>query len=406
MFDFGALPPEINSTRMYAGPGAGPMRAAAAAWDDIGRQLESVATGYSSTISSLQGQHWSGPASNAMAAAATRYLAWATATAAQAEQTAAQIRAVAGAYETAFAATVPPAAVAANRSQLAMLVATNFFGQNLPAIAATEAAYAEMWAQDATAMYGYAGASAQAGVLTPFSRPPETTSLGGQSAQQAAAARAAADVVAGDTQMLLAELLSGAPEQPHLAATAPAQPPQVGLGQATPPPPASLPIVEQVAAFGPTLGVLGVAQQVVFTTGSQGVFGMAILNAQAKAAAGAALATPVVTVDAHGTTLTGVPAAVLAGAGKAAPVGKLTVPQNWLTATPTAGAADSAAKSPRPAAIGAAPAEPANSAKPMVGNAPTAVLGPMDRRAPRRDGTAVFRMRDRRFRMPRPPGAG
>ncbi len=166
------------------------MMAAAAAWDDIGRQLESVATGYSSTISSLQGQHWSGPASNAMAAAATRYLAWATATAAQAEQTAAQIRAVAGAYETAFAATVPPAAVAANRSQLAMLVATNFFGQNLPAIAATEAVYAEMWAQDATAMYGYAGASAQEGLLTPFSLPTETTVLGGQSDQQAAGAAA------------------------------------------------------------------------------------------------------------------------------------------------------------------------------------------------------------------------
>ena len=45
--------------------------------------------------------------------------------------------------------TVPPAVVAANRAQLATLVATNVFGQNTPAIAATEAQYAEMWAQDA-----------------------------------------------------------------------------------------------------------------------------------------------------------------------------------------------------------------------------------------------------------------
>ncbi|MCV7061583.1 PPE domain-containing protein [Mycolicibacterium vaccae] len=65
----------------------------------------------------------------------------------------------AGAYEAAFAATVPPAVVAENRIQLAMLVATNFFGQNTPAIAATEAAYAEMWAQDAAAMYGYAASA-------------------------------------------------------------------------------------------------------------------------------------------------------------------------------------------------------------------------------------------------------
>ena len=31
MLDFGALPPEINSGRMYVGPGSGPMLAASAA---------------------------------------------------------------------------------------------------------------------------------------------------------------------------------------------------------------------------------------------------------------------------------------------------------------------------------------------------------------------------------------
>jgi len=45
--------------------------------------------------------------------------------------------------------------------QLASLVATNFFGQNAPAIAAAEAQYAEMWAQDVSAMGGYhSGAAA------------------------------------------------------------------------------------------------------------------------------------------------------------------------------------------------------------------------------------------------------
>src|ERR1700758_2596397 len=34
-FDFAALPPEVNSTRMYTGPGAGPMMAAAAAWNNL-----------------------------------------------------------------------------------------------------------------------------------------------------------------------------------------------------------------------------------------------------------------------------------------------------------------------------------------------------------------------------------
>lgn len=400
MFDFGALPPEINSTRMYSGPGSGPMMAAAAAWDDIARQLESVATGYSATISTLQGQHWSGPASETMAAAATRYMEWATATAAQAEQTAAQIRAVAGAYETAFAATVPPAAVAANRTQLAMLVATNFFGQNALAIAATEAVYAEMWAQDATAMYGYAGASAATGTPTPFQQPPETTNLGGQSAQHAAAARAAADAVAQDTKLLLSELLSGSPQQSQILTAAPLQAPQAGVAQATPP--MTWPIVAELALLGPTLGVLGVAQQVPFTIGSQGIFGMAILNAQDPIAKGELPPHPMVLADAQGTPLRGFPTGVLASAGKAAPVGKLSVPQGWLTATQATDAA--AGRSSGPLTVRATPGEASNSLRPAAGNAPMPVMGPMG--APRSGSNAVFRMKDRRFRMPRPPAAG
>ena len=77
-------------------------------------------------------------------------------------------RAAVGAYEAAYAMTVPPAVIAANRTLLAALVATNFFGQNSPAIAATEAHYSEMWAQDAAAMYGYAASSAAASTLTPL----------------------------------------------------------------------------------------------------------------------------------------------------------------------------------------------------------------------------------------------
>jgi PPE-repeat protein len=57
------------------------------------------------------------------------------------------------------------------------LVASNILGQNTPAIATTEAHYAEMWAQDAAAMYGYAGSSAAASTLTPFLEPPATTTV-------------------------------------------------------------------------------------------------------------------------------------------------------------------------------------------------------------------------------------
>src|ERR1700736_6620663 len=154
--DFGIYPPEINSARMYTGPGSAPMLTAAEAWQGLAAELHSAATSYQSVISGLTAGPWLGPASASMAAAAAAYVAWMSATAAQAEQTAAQAKAAAAAYETAFAATVPPPVIAANRTLLMALIATNVLGQNTPAIAATETQYAEMWAQDAAAMYGYA----------------------------------------------------------------------------------------------------------------------------------------------------------------------------------------------------------------------------------------------------------
>ena len=63
MFDFGALPPEINSGRMYVGAGSGPMLAAAAAWDELAMELHSTAASYGATIESLAAGPWTGPSS-------------------------------------------------------------------------------------------------------------------------------------------------------------------------------------------------------------------------------------------------------------------------------------------------------------------------------------------------------
>ncbi|ETZ72587.1 PPE family protein [Mycobacterium sp. MAC_080597_8934] len=41
--------------------------------------------------------------------------------------------------------------------QVSQLQATNVLGQNTPLIAQLEAQYGEYWAQDAAAMYSYAG---------------------------------------------------------------------------------------------------------------------------------------------------------------------------------------------------------------------------------------------------------
>jgi PPE-repeat protein len=190
MLDFAALPPEINSGRMYSGPGSAPLLAAGSAWSQLAAEMRSAADVYSSVIAGLTNDSWLGAASASMAAAAAPYAAWMNTTAAQAEQTAAQAQAAVTAYESAFSMTVPPAVVAANRTQLASLVATNVLGQNTPAIAATEALYAEMWAQDAAAMYSYTGSSAAASQLTPFTAPQPTTNAAGVSGQTAAVAQA------------------------------------------------------------------------------------------------------------------------------------------------------------------------------------------------------------------------
>jgi PPE-repeat protein len=190
MIDYAVLPPEINSARMYSGAGSSPMLAASAAWSQLATEMRSAAASYSSVITNLTSGSWQGPASASMADAAAPYAAWMNTTAAQAEQTAAQAQAAASAYESAFSMTVPPAEIAANRTQLASLMADNVLGQNAPAIAATEAQYGEMWAQDAAAMYGYAGSSAAATQLTPFTQPAQTTSATGLAGQAAETAQA------------------------------------------------------------------------------------------------------------------------------------------------------------------------------------------------------------------------
>jgi PPE-repeat protein len=221
--DFAMLPPEINSGRMYVGPGSGPMLAAAAAWDELAAELYSAANSYQSVVSGLTAGPWLGPSSASMAAAAAHYAGWMSATAAEAEQTGAQAKAAAGAYESAFAATVPPPVIAANRSLLMALIATNVLGQNTPAIAATETQYTEMWAQDAAAMYGYAGSSASATTLTPFTPPAPTTNPGGLADQAGTSA-------ATNTQTVLSHLTSAVPTALQgLASTVPSTSSTSGL---------------------------------------------------------------------------------------------------------------------------------------------------------------------------------
>ncbi|OSC40842.1 PPE family protein [Mycobacterium decipiens] len=203
--DYGVLPPEINSGRMYAGPGAGSLLAAEAAWAGLAAELNSVAAGHRSVISGLTSGPWLGPASTSLVAATSPFVAWLDSSAEQAELAASQAGAAAASYETAFAATVPPPVITANRALLAGLIATNFLGQNTAAIATVEAQYFEFWARDSAAMYDYASSASTASRLTDFAEPAEVTTPGGLGRQANAVAAAAASSV----QTKVPETLNG-----------------------------------------------------------------------------------------------------------------------------------------------------------------------------------------------------
>ena len=336
--DYGTLPPEVNSARMYAGSGSAPMLAAASAWDSLAAELTSSASSYTAVISELTEGAWRGPASASMAAAATQYVTWMSSVAAQAEQTAGQAQAAAAAFEAAFAMTVPPAVVATNRAQLAALVATNVLGQNTAAIAATEALYGAMWAQDAVAMYGYAGSSAAAATVTPFSSPPETTNTPAAANQAGAVAQAAGTSSSAGVQSALSQVISTVP--PALQSLAS--------------PVASAPPASTLSAIATPLGLApGDLTNLLSNLASSSLTPMSVAGvtqAGADISVIHALSTAGIPgADAPGTATGGIAAIgavgptaapslgtapVSAGIGRATLVGTMSVPQSWAAAAP------------------------------------------------------------------------
>jgi PPE-repeat protein len=406
MLDFALLPPEINSARMYSGPGSGPMRAAGTAWNQLAAEMRSAAASYSSVISGLTATSWQGPASASMATAAAPYAAWMNTTATQAEQTAAQAQAAATAYEAAFAMTVPPPVIAANRAQLATLVATNILGQNTPAIAATEAHYGQMWAQNAATMYGYAGSSATASQLTPFAAPQQNTTASGLAGQAAAVTQATSTSTASSTSAATATSTSGLGSL---------------LGGATSSSSSSSSLISELTSFlnGTDNSALGtfLSGNLSATALVNGFFGAGAFNPQvilgtlqgfgflnamnaAKAAAGASGLGSLLGLEtgalgsAGGPGLGGVGSAVSAGMGQAGQVGAmLSVPPSWSPAT---------AASPIASALGGTPL----SAPPAAAGGPGGIASPLSNVA----GLQRRAIPKYGFRLPpvmaRPPAAG
>lgn len=362
---FAAQPPEIISGQMYSGPGADPLLAAAAAWSGLATELHSAASSYEAALAGLSGG-WQGPAAAAMAAAAAPYVSWLSTTATQAEQTAAQASAAASAYESAFAGIVPPPAIAANRSQLAALVSTNILGQNSTAIAAVEAEYGRMWAQDVAAMLGYAGSSAAAADLTTFTVAPQTTSGGDAGSAEAGAAQLAAastphevlqeilrqinSLTSGynDGWRSLIDGITGSPAATSLWET--------HLGAANG-------VIGQTAWVNATHGTtnLGISQ-------FRSIYKAPVV-AIPKSALGGGLTSSGLTAGA------GLHSAAGAAAGSAMRVGALSVPPNWASATSAIQLASTSVPQSALAAAPAAGSAPGMFAPAALGSAAGGALG-------------------------------
>lgn len=342
---YGALPPEVNSGRMYAGPGATSMLAAAAAWDGLAVDLNSAAIELDTALTGLVSGPWLGATATTMAAAAAPYLSWLNATAAQAEEVAAQAKSAIAAYETAYAMTVHPALVAANRARLMTLIATNLLGQNAAAIAATEIEYGEMWAQDAAAMYGYVAGSTAATRLSPLTPPPPAANPSGLANQAAAVVQATGNSAATNITGVLSDMFSAVSAVSAPGATV---------------------LPGWITDLDTVMSIFGTPFFVC--TSSAGLM-MSMLSTikglfPAAAAIGSQVATSLGSAAAGALSPAGLTGAVSAAVGEGATIGPLSVPPAWAASAPTLSHA----------AVGALPGA-VSGAAPSLGSASPGLLG-------------------------------
>jgi PPE-repeat protein len=162
---------------------------AANTWRQLAIELGQTAADYASTVAGIP---WRGPSATAMTLSTLPYIAWLQATAVQAAQMSMAATTMASSFVATQMAVVHPSVVTANRTQLAHLLATNVFGINFPAIAATEIQYLQMWAGNTTAMLGYHATNLQTMALPMFSPPSAMTTPTAAAAQTAAVQAAAA----------------------------------------------------------------------------------------------------------------------------------------------------------------------------------------------------------------------
>jgi PPE-repeat protein len=371
MVEYAGMPPEVASGLVYSGPQSEPLATSAAAWQALAADLGATATAMQTAVGNLVGASWTGPTSLSMGAAGEQHVQWLVQTAAQAEETAALAGQAAAIVEAVYAGVVPPPVIAANRAALVALLGSNFMGCNSGAIAANIAQYQGFWAQDSTALYGYAGDSAGVvGGLVPFmGLMPTVNPAGaanqalsvGQSAGQAAGN--AGQQAASTTNQLSSNTSSTAVGGMDIMSMAPqllSTVPQVLQGMAQP-----LMSANPMSSLGPFSSLLSPFMSGLGGSGMGGAPTLAAASSPLSSAAGGA-----------GGGLGGIGggAGALSGAmGGANKIGGLSVPATWAASAQSVGGA-SGATSGITASSTAAPGGAAGA----MGGAPIAALNGRD----------------------------
>ncbi|WP_078358262.1 PPE family protein [Mycobacteroides chelonae] len=182
MAEWGALPPEINSGRLWGGVGAATMIAGGGAVDVLSGLL--FATGAAGlAVNSAQGVSWAGDTGTVAAAAQLPHLAWEPSTGGMLTAAAQLIKAAGAAFEKARMATPTPAEIAFNQSTHVALQQANIpaLGMLTPLIVENRTQYfGDYWVRSGANMYSYmAESAATAGALPPPPPPPPSTANAG-----------------------------------------------------------------------------------------------------------------------------------------------------------------------------------------------------------------------------------
>jgi PPE-repeat protein len=244
-------------------------------------------------------------------------------------------------------------------------------------------------------MYGYAGSASTATDLAPFHRPPQTTNPAGTSSQTGALTQAAGTSTAHNAETGASALGSSVPQQLQALSAA-------GTPAGSPAPLGSWSVSAWPSDLQTLLGPAGFVIKSGLAAVKAAQFAVAIQSI-APSPPTTAAAAPAVTGGTLVSGDVGVRAPVLAGVGKAAPVGKLAVPKSWAAATAGNGPAAPAANPvSEPLRLTGTDLRAAPASNPQAMGPPPMGSGAGGGRS----GNLVLRMRDRRFRMPRPVVGG